>query len=100
MFKDLEGHYKRGILLEANIRYLGHQNSKYCKVGDKEKFFEQECEKLSRDYKKYDIISSKVLYLYPLKKDRDEYIKQRAIDYSKILDTSYIIKLGKQKSYV
>lgn len=95
MFKDLPGHYQRGILLEASIRYQGHQLSKYNKINDseqrKEDFIKATCEKLVPKAEYYHKIESEMLYNNPMKKDRIEYIKRKAKAYSILLDQSYLI---------
>lgn len=69
MFKDLPGHYQRALLNEAEIRYNGHQMSKYCRVNsNKEEFISNTVESLEKDVKKYVIKDSRTLYLFPLER--------------------------------
>ena len=91
MFKDLPGHYQRALLNEAEIRYNGHQMSKYCKLGiDRDEFLLRTAESLEKDVKKYVLKDSKTLYLFPLKKDRDSYYEQQSKEYANTLDRNYI----------
>lgn len=91
MFKDLPGHYQRALLNEAEIRYNGHQMSRYCKLStNKDEFLLRTAESLEKDVKKYVLKDSKTLYLFPLKKDRDSHYEQQSREYADMLDRNYV----------
>lgn len=92
MLEDLPGHYQRAIINEAMVHYNGHMNSKFCKLKQsKEEFLKQECSKLKKDAKKLAIKDSKILYNFPMKKDRDNYYNQKALEYAKMLDDNFMV---------
>lgn len=92
MFKDLPGHYQRALLNEAEIRYNGHQMSKYCRVNsNKEEFISNTVESLEKEVKKYVIKDSRALYFFPLEKDRSRYYEQQSREYADRLDNNYLL---------
>lgn len=98
IFDELPEHYKRGLLFEANIRYKGHQLSKYNKLDTSEetrrKFIIETCSKLVPKAEHYHKIESNVLYSRPYLTDRLNYVKQKAKDYATLLDSAYLYKIN------
>lgn len=103
-FMKLSGNIQRAIETQANIDLLANKLSKYYNKSiqgeeAEEKAFNTFCEQYASknedELKKLVIIDSKILYFYPLTKDRMRYYETRAKEKAEILDKNVRIRVNK-----
>lgn len=103
-FMKLSGDIQRAIETQANIDLLANKMSKYygkpikgeeIEEGLFNEFCEQYALKSNEELKKLVILDSKILYLYPLTKDRMEYYKAKAKEKAELLDENVRIRVSK-----
>lgn len=101
-FIKLSGDIQRAIETQANIDLLANKISKYYgkPIQDdeiEEKLFNEFCEQYAskdeKELKKLVILDSKILYLYPLTKDRIQYYEDKAKEKAEFLDTNVAIQI-------